>query len=126
MLVRGFLILRAKRGFCDFDNNKDSSTITSAVSSLPGTVFITSPSSSLVANSSSTTISLCCTLQFCSTIRLQMAAVLMIISIMAFSKFSPLVYGNPWTKTRCSNAQWVKTWDFACDELLDEVKRVSS
>lgn len=46
-------------------------------------------------------------------IRLQIAAVLMIIAVFTYSKFSPLTYGNPWTKKRCMNAQWVKTWDFA-------------
>ncbi|KAJ8587939.1 hypothetical protein M405DRAFT_820572, partial [Rhizopogon salebrosus TDB-379] len=43
-------------------------------------------------------------------IRLQIATTLM---IMAFSKCSALAYGGPWAKTKCSNAQWVKTWDFA-------------
>lgn len=46
-------------------------------------------------------------------IRLQIAAVLAIIAVWNFSKFSPLAYGNPWTKTQCKNARWVKTWDFA-------------
>lgn len=46
-------------------------------------------------------------------IRLQIAAVLAIVAIWNFSKFSPLTYGNPWTRKQCRDSQWVKTWDFA-------------
>ncbi|KAJ8587936.1 hypothetical protein M405DRAFT_820560, partial [Rhizopogon salebrosus TDB-379] len=107
-------------------------TIPFAVSSSPGTVCITSPSS-WIANSSFTFPALylavllnCAVFDLVTStlrpkIRLQIGAVLMTISTTAFSKFSPLAYGDPWTKTKCSNAQWIKTWDFACDEFLDEV-----
>jgi dolichyl-phosphate-mannose-protein mannosyltransferase len=46
-------------------------------------------------------------------IRLQIAAVLMIIAIWNFSYFSPLAYGNMWTRQSCTNAQWLRTWDFS-------------
>jgi dolichyl-phosphate-mannose-protein mannosyltransferase len=45
--------------------------------------------------------------------RLQIAAILAIVAIWNFSKFSPLAYGNPWTRKQCASAQWLKTWDFA-------------
>ena len=46
-------------------------------------------------------------------VRLQIAAVLLLIAIWNYAYFSPLVYGNPWTKAKCRNAQWLKTWDFS-------------
>jgi dolichyl-phosphate-mannose-protein mannosyltransferase len=49
----------------------------------------------------------------------------MIIAIITYSKFSSLTYGNPWTKKKCTNAQWVKTWDFACNEFFDEYSQYS-
>ncbi|KAF8505073.1 glycosyltransferase family 39 protein [Hysterangium stoloniferum] len=53
-------------------------------------------------------------------IRFQIAIVLILISIYTFFHFSPLAYGNPWTKTKCQSAQWVKTWDFSCNDFLDD------
>jgi dolichyl-phosphate-mannose-protein mannosyltransferase len=49
--------------------------------------------------------------------RLQIAAVLAIIAIWNFSIFSPLVYGNTWTKQECHDAQWLRTWDFSWYEI---------
>ncbi len=46
-------------------------------------------------------------------VRLQIAAVLLVIAIWNFSYFSPLAYGLPWTKTKCHKAKWLKTWDFS-------------
>lgn len=50
-------------------------------------------------------------------VRLQIAAVLLVIAIWNWSYFSPLVYGLPWTKAKCQKAKWVKTWDFSWYEL---------
>jgi len=52
-------------------------------------------------------------------VRLQIAAVMIIIAIWHFRHFSPLAYGSPWTKTECRNAKWLKTWDFSCNDFLD-------
>ena len=46
-------------------------------------------------------------------VRLQIAAVLAVIVVWNFVYLSPLAYGNPWTKSACKNAKWLKTWDFA-------------
>lgn len=45
--------------------------------------------------------------------RLQIAAVLVILAIWNFQHLSPLVYGSPWTKSKCLKARWLKTWDFS-------------
>ena len=44
--------------------------------------------------------------------RLQIAAVLVILAIWNYQHLSPLIYGNPWTRSKCQNAKWLKTWDF--------------
>ena len=46
-------------------------------------------------------------------IRLQIAAVLLVIAVWNYSYFSPLAYGLPWTKAKCQRAKWMKTWDFS-------------
>jgi len=45
-------------------------------------------------------------------VRLQIAAVLIVIAIWQFSHLSPLAYGSKWTKAECERAKWMKTWDF--------------
>jgi dolichyl-phosphate-mannose-protein mannosyltransferase len=46
-------------------------------------------------------------------VRLQIAAILAVIAIWNFARFSPLAYGSPWTISKCENAMWLKTWDFS-------------
>jgi dolichyl-phosphate-mannose-protein mannosyltransferase len=54
-------------------------------------------------------------------VRLQIAAAILVAVIFVFSIFSPLAYGSPWTKAKCRSAQWVHTWDFACNDMHDDV-----
>lgn len=46
-------------------------------------------------------------------VRLQVGVVLILLAIYTFSRLSPLIYGNIWTKGQCDTAKWVKTWDFS-------------
>lgn len=46
-------------------------------------------------------------------VRLQIAALLMVIAIWNFQHYSSLAYGSPWTKTKCAKAKLLKTWDFS-------------
>jgi len=41
----------------------------------------------------------------------------MIIAIWNFWYLSPLAYGNQWTSHKCRRAQWLRTWDFSCNEF---------
>ncbi|GAW05466.1 glycosyltransferase family 39 protein [Lentinula edodes] len=59
-------------------------------------------------------------------IRLQIAAVLCILAIWNFSKFSPLAYGTPWTKQSCEAAKWGKHWDFSCNDFLDNLSQYNT
>ncbi|KAG8809390.1 hypothetical protein FRC17_003470 [Serendipita sp. 399] len=52
--------------------------------------------------------------------RIQMAAVVMVCAIWTYAHFSPLVYGNPWTKKHCQDAKWLRTWDFSCNDYLED------
>ncbi|KAG8218174.1 glycosyltransferase family 39 protein, partial [Butyriboletus roseoflavus] len=134
ILARGFLILRAKRGYRDFENTK-----VVKYDSLCGLLFtgyflhyfpffLMSRQLFLHHYFPALYFAIllsCAVFDFATStlkpkIRLQIAAVLAIVAVWNFSKFSPLAYGNPWTKTQCRNAQWVKTWDFACNEFLDD------
>ncbi|KAF9456199.1 glycosyltransferase family 39 protein [Collybia nuda] len=125
--IRGFLILRAQRGYRDFDNTKIVK-----YDSLCGFLFIGwclhylpffimgrqlflhhyFPALYFAILLSCTGFDLI-TSTLRPRIRLQIAAVLIIIAIWNFSYFSPLAYGSPWTKTKCNNAKWLKTWDFS-------------
>ncbi|KAJ7618447.1 glycosyltransferase family 39 protein [Roridomyces roridus] len=50
-------------------------------------------------------------------VRLQIAAVLIILAIWNFVHFSPLAYGTQWTRSKCMSSKWLKTWDFSCNEF---------
>ena len=53
-------------------------------------------------------------------IRLYTAGVFLFLAIYTFLYFSPLSYGSPWTKGKCEKAKWLKTWDFACNDFLND------
>ena len=46
-------------------------------------------------------------------IRLQIAAVLIIIAIWNYVYLSPLAYGGQWTRSQCQQAKWLSSWDFS-------------
>ncbi|KAI6003327.1 glycosyltransferase family 39 protein, partial [Pisolithus marmoratus] len=127
ILVRGFIILRAKRGCKDFENTKlvkydmlCGFLFTGyALHYLP--FFLMSRQLFLhhyfpalyfaILLSGAVFDFVTSTLR--PRIRLQVACVLIIIAVLTFVKFSPLAYGSPWTRSKCNKATWVKTWDFA-------------
>ena len=53
--------------------------------------------------------------------RIQIAAVIMVLAIWTYAHFSPIIYGNPWTRKHCTDAKWLKTWDFSCGEYFEDV-----
>ncbi|KAF7331457.1 Glycosyltransferase family 39 protein [Mycena kentingensis (nom. inval.)] len=133
MAVRGFLILRAKRGFRDFDNTKvvkydgicgflfmgwflhyfpfylmaRQLFLHHYLPALYFAVLLFAGAFDLLTS----------TLR--PRVRLQIAAVLAILAVWNFAHFSPLAYGTPWTKNKCHNSKWLKTWDFSCNEFHD-------
>ncbi|KAK0455735.1 glycosyltransferase family 39 protein [Desarmillaria tabescens] len=134
ILVRGFLILRAKRGYQDF-----ASTKVVKYDSLCGFLFLGwslhyfpfflmgrqlflhhyFPALYFAI------LLLCGVFDLITStlrprVRLQIAAVLIIISIWAFVHFSPLAYGSTWTKDECKSSKWLKTWDFSCNDFLND------
>ncbi|KAF8844790.1 glycosyltransferase family 39 protein [Paxillus ammoniavirescens] len=135
VLVRGFLILRAKRGYKDFENTKIVKYDTLCGFFFTGyflhyfPFFLMGRQLFLHHYFPALYFAIllsCAVFDFATSalrpkVRLQIAAVLAIVAIWNFSKFSPLAYGDPWTKKNCASAQWVKTWDFACDQFLDDV-----
>ena len=59
-------------------------------------------------------------------VRLQIAAVLIILAIWQFSHLSPLAYGSKWTKAECTRARWLKTWDFGCNDFFDDYSQYNT
>ncbi|KAF5387406.1 hypothetical protein D9757_007802 [Collybiopsis confluens] len=59
-------------------------------------------------------------------VRLQIAAVLIILAVWNFSRFSPLAYGSPWTRDRCEAAKWGAHWDFSCHDFLNDYSQYNS
>jgi len=51
---------------------------------------------------------------------MMMKSVLVVLAIWNFSHFSPLIYGNQWTKAQCVKSKWLKTWDFSCNDFPDD------
>jgi len=130
--MRGLLILRAKRGFKDFESTK-----VVKYDGLCGFLFLGwalhyfpfylmsrqlflhhyFPALYFAILLSCTGFDLV-TSTLRPKIRLQIAAVLAIIALWNFVYLSPLAYGNPWTQEKCHKAQWMKTWDFSCNDYL--------
>lgn len=133
--VRGLLILRAKRGYRDFENTKVVKYDT-----LCGFLFVGWGLHYLPFFLMGRQLFLhhyfpalyfaillfCAVFDFLTSllrprVRLQIAAALVLLAIWNFSIFSPLVYGTPWTKAKCNNARWLKTWDFSCNDFYDDL-----
>ncbi|PKS12088.1 hypothetical protein jhhlp_001384, partial [Lomentospora prolificans] len=47
------------------------------------------------------------------------AVVLLALTIVVFGLFSPLAYGNTWTKAQCKRVKLFTTWDFDCNTFLE-------
>lgn len=46
---------------------------------------------------------------------------LLAISAVVFALYSPLAYGNAWTKSECSRVKLFNTWDWDCNNFLESV-----
>ncbi|KAI0172433.1 glycosyltransferase family 39 protein [Hypoxylon sp. FL1284] len=44
---------------------------------------------------------------------------LLAVSAAVFALYSPLAYGNAWTKTECSRVKLFNTWDWDCNNFLE-------
>jgi len=47
------------------------------------------------------------------------AIVFLALSAVVYGLYSPLVYGNPWTKSACRQVKLLNTWDWDCNTFLD-------
>ncbi|KAJ7721344.1 glycosyltransferase family 39 protein [Mycena maculata] len=129
--VRGFLILRAKRGFRDFDSTKvvkydglcgflflgwflhyfpfyimaRQLFLHHYLPALYFAILLFAGVFDLVTS----------TLR--PRVRLQIAGVLILLAVWNFWHFSPLAYGSEWTRGQCTSSKWLKTWDFSCNEF---------
>ncbi|KAJ3475337.1 hypothetical protein NLG97_g9495 [Lecanicillium saksenae] len=44
----------------------------------------------------------------------------LVLAIVAFGLYSPLAYGNEWTKGECNTLKITSNWDFDCNTFLDK------
>lgn len=49
-------------------------------------------------------------------------AAFLAMSIVAFTLYAPLSYGNPWTQTSCQQVKLFETWDFDCTAFHTDVR----
>ena len=49
-------------------------------------------------------------------------AAFLAMSIVAFTLYAPLSYGNPWTQTSCQQVKLFETWDFDCSAFHTDVR----
>ncbi|EUC32201.1 glycosyltransferase family 39 protein [Bipolaris zeicola 26-R-13] len=47
------------------------------------------------------------------------------VAIMVFTVFSPLAYGNPWTKDACNSVKLFNSWDWECNNFLTSYEAYS-
>ncbi|TIC14411.1 glycosyltransferase family 39 protein [Wallemia mellicola] len=52
-----------------------------------------------------------------SRIRFQLAGLILIVAMIVYFKFSPLMYGLEWTNNECEKSKWLSSWDFACQQF---------
>ncbi|KAI0915447.1 hypothetical protein AcV5_003665 [Taiwanofungus camphoratus] len=128
--ARGFLILRAKRGYRDFENTKVVKYDTLCGFLFMGwclhyfPFYIMKRQLFLHHYFPALYFAIllsCCVFDLVTAtlrpkVRLQIAAVLLVIAIWNYVYLSPLAYGSQWTRAKCNNARWLRTWDFACQE----------
>jgi dolichyl-phosphate-mannose-protein mannosyltransferase len=50
-----------------------------------------------------------------------LAGIFLALTIFTFTIYSPLVYGNPWTKDACKQVKLLKSWDFDCNTFYTDV-----
>ncbi|TQW01209.1 hypothetical protein V2A60_002216 [Cordyceps javanica] len=50
----------------------------------------------------------------------------LVLAIAAFSLYSPLAYGNEWTKGECNTLKLFSNWDFDCNTFFDKYEDYAS
>ncbi|KAL2831215.1 Dolichyl-phosphate-mannose-protein mannosyltransferase-domain-containing protein [Aspergillus cavernicola] len=52
-----------------------------------------------------------------------LAGIFLGLTIFTFALFSPLIYGNPWTKDACRSVKLLNTWDFDCNTFYTDLNQ---
>ncbi|KXN91163.1 Dolichyl-phosphate-mannose--protein mannosyltransferase 1 [Leucoagaricus sp. SymC.cos] len=139
-LVRGFLILRQKRGFRDFDNTKIVKYDTLCGFLFIGWCLHYFPFFLMARQlflhhyfpALYFAILLYCgifdlvTSTLRPRVRLQVAGLLILLAFWNFQHFAPLAYGTEWTRAKCEQARWLKTWDFSCVDFYNDYSQYTS
>jgi dolichyl-phosphate-mannose-protein mannosyltransferase len=54
-----------------------------------------------------------------------MAVLFMGLSIVVFSLYAPLAYGNPWTQSACQKVKLFNSWDWDCNTFYTDVSSLN-
>jgi len=52
------------------------------------------------------------------------AVVFLALSVVVFSLYAPLAYGNTWTKDECNKVKLLETWDWDCNNFHNSVSSI--
>ncbi|OJD16883.1 hypothetical protein AJ78_02980 [Emergomyces pasteurianus Ep9510] len=52
--------------------------------------------------------------------------IFVVLSVVIFTLFSPLTYGNPWTKGACLKVKLLPAWDFDCNLFHDDLTQYAT
>lgn len=52
------------------------------------------------------------------------AVIFLALTIIVFSLYAPLAYGNVWTKSSCQSVKLFDKWDWDCNNFYDTVRRI--
>ncbi|EPQ25682.1 uncharacterized protein PFL1_06754 [Pseudozyma flocculosa PF-1] len=55
--------------------------------------------------------------------RLVAMAVVVVVVLGGFLKFTPITYGGEWTSQACEDARWLKGWDFNCRDYPTDLAK---
>ncbi|KAL1963755.1 hypothetical protein VTN77DRAFT_7821 [Rasamsonia byssochlamydoides] len=53
-------------------------------------------------------------------------AIFLALSIATFTVYSPLAYGNPWTRDACKRVKLLDTWDFDCNTFYTDLSQYTT
>jgi len=54
------------------------------------------------------------------------AVIFLALSVVAFSLYAPLAYGNPWTQSACNKVKLFKSWDWDCNTFHTEYSQYAT
>ncbi|KIR54376.1 dolichyl-phosphate-mannose-protein mannosyltransferase [Cryptococcus gattii Ru294] len=140
VIVRGFLVLRAQRGYRDLNQPKLAfyddicafCVIGWALHYFPFYLMQRQLFLHHYLPALYFAILLFCTVFDYTTsalrprIRANIAIAILILALWSWNHWSSLAYAGEWTKSACENGKWLRTWDFSCNDFYESTSMYNS